>query len=140
MLATRLRTPLVSRLPPLARPSTAARRFFADQQTTPNSPLPQTAPPTSPAAVPNTPITTPTTQPTPTPTPTASPDVIPIPRTQRPPRLQDGYSGAFYLTLLGGLLLSAPVISYFYWQHRKTHMREKKEAILSEIHARVGRP
>ncbi|KAI5205911.1 hypothetical protein AUEXF2481DRAFT_3172 [Aureobasidium subglaciale EXF-2481] len=136
MLATRLRTPLVSRLPPLARPSTVARRLFADQQTTPNTPLPQTAPPTSPAAVPNTPIPTPTTQPR----PTASPDVIPIPRAQRPPRLQDGYSGAFYLSLLGGLLLAAPVISYFYWEHRKTHMREKKEAILREIHARVGRP
>ncbi|KAI5202911.1 hypothetical protein E4T39_04517 [Aureobasidium subglaciale] len=132
MLATRARAPLVSRLSPLARPSTAPRRRFTDhQQATP------TRPPTSPtAATPTAPTTTPSTQSA----PTASPLVIPVPRTQRPPRLQDGYSGAFYLSLLGGLLLAAPVISYFYWEHRKTHMREKKEAILREIHARVGRP
>jgi nicotinamide riboside transporter PnuC len=51
--------------------------------------------------------------------------------------MQDGYSGAFYLSLLGGLVVTAPIITYFYWEHRKTHMREKKEAILKEIHARV---
>ncbi|THX85724.1 hypothetical protein D6C77_03043 [Aureobasidium pullulans] len=132
MLATRAR--IVPRFTPLARPSIVARRFYADlPSTTPSSsPPPPPPPPTTSAST--APVAAPTTQPR----PTASPDVIPVPQQQRPRKMQDGYSGGFYLSLLGGLLLAAPPITYFYWEHRKTHMREKKEAILKEIHARVG--
>ena len=134
MLATRAR--IVPRFTPLARPSIVARRFYADLPSTTPSSSPSTPPPPPPptTSASTAPVAAPTTQPR----PTASPDVIPVPQQQRPRKMQDGYSGGFYLSLLGGLLLAAPPITYFYWEHRKTHMREKKEAILKEIHARVG--
>ncbi|KAI4722744.1 hypothetical protein E4T48_00931 [Aureobasidium sp. EXF-10727] len=133
MLASGAR--VVPRFSPLLRPAAAARRSMADQPTVSPSSSPSTPPPastTSPTSAPTAPVTTPTTQPR----PTLSPNAVP-PQQQRPRKLQDGYSGAFYLSLLGGLVVTAPIITYFYWEHRKTHMREKKEAILHEIHARV---
>jgi len=51
--------------------------------------------------------------------------------------MRDGYSGGFYLSLLGVALVSTPIITYFYWEHRKVHMRTKKEAMLKEIQARA---
>ncbi|CAD0096008.1 unnamed protein product [Aureobasidium vineae] len=131
MLAFRART--VPRFSPLVRPATAARRFMADQPNMSPSSSPSTPPPTTTTPTSTAPVTTPITQPR----PTASPDAVSIPQQQRPRKMQDGYSGAFYLSLLGGLVVTAPIITYFYWEHRKTHMREKKEAILHEIHARV---
>ncbi|CAD0108281.1 unnamed protein product [Aureobasidium uvarum] len=131
MLAFRART--VLRFSPLVRPATAARRFMADQPNMSPSSSPSTPPPASPISASTAPVTTPTTLPR----PTASPDAVPNPQQQRARKLQDGYSGAFYLCLLGGLVVTAPIITYFYWEHRKTHMREKKEAILHEIHARA---
>ncbi|KAG9997185.1 hypothetical protein KCU78_g17075, partial [Aureobasidium melanogenum] len=122
MLASRAR--LVPRFS-----SVVSRRFIADQpSSSPSTPRP--APATS---VSTAPVATPTTQFR----PSADPHVVPIAQQRGPRRMQDGYSGAFYLSLLGGLVVTAPVITYFYWEHRKTHMREKKEAILKEIHARV---
>lgn len=134
MLASRAR--ILPRLSPLARQATAARRFMADQpnlspSSSPSTSLPGQSNPASAA-----PVAAPTTQPR----PVASPQGIVTPQQRASPKLQDGYSGVFYLSLLGGLVVTAPIITYFYWEHRKTHMRQKKEAILSDIHARVGTP
>lgn len=52
-------------------------------------------------------------------------------------KLRDGRSGGFYLSLVAGAILSTPIISYFYWEHRKAHMKAKKEAILHELQARA---
>ncbi|CAD0100580.1 unnamed protein product [Aureobasidium mustum] len=112
--------------------STVSRRFMADQP----SSSPSTARPVPATPVSTAPVATPTTQSR----PTASPDVVPTPQQRGPRKMQDGYSGAFYLSLLGGLVVTAPIITYFYWEHRKIHMREKKEQILKEIHARVRTP
>lgn len=110
---------------PLPRLSSAVavRRGFATQPptTTPSSSSP-------PPSAPTTPTTT---------TKSDYNDIIPIPKKLPPRKLQDGYSGGFYLSLLGGLLVATPIITYFYWEHRKQHMKSKKEAILHDIHARV---
>ena len=134
MLASRAR--ILPRLSPLARQATAARRFMADQPNLSPSSSPSTSRPAQPTPASAVPVAAPTTQPR----PVASPQAMATPQQQPLPKMQDGYSGLFYLSLLGGLVVTAPIITYFYWEHRKTHMRQKKEAILSDIHARVGTP
>lgn len=42
-----------------------------------------------------------------------------------------------YLLLFFGLVAITPPIVYFYHQHRKEHMRAKKQAILEEMQARA---
>jgi hypothetical protein len=125
MLVARAR--MLPRLSPLARQATAARRFMADQPNLSPSSSPSTPPPAQPARASVAPVA-------------ASPHGTPIPQQRAPRKMQDGYSGVFYITLLAGLVVTAPIITYFYWEHRKVHMRQKKEAILSDIHARVGSP
>ena len=39
--------------------------------------------------------------------------------------------------LMGLGIVIVPPISYFYWEHRKAHMKAKKEAMLRDIQARV---
>lgn len=134
MLASRAR--IVPCSSPLVRQATAARRYMADQPNISPSSAPSSPPPTHTAPASVAPVAAPTTQPR----PMASPQVVPNPQQRALPKMQNGYSGAFYVALLGGLVVTAPIITYFYWEHRKTHMREKKEAILHEIHARVGTP
>lgn len=80
----------------------------------------------------NGPPTPPRTEVAPNPTPTATPAQA----RQRvsPPR--GGRSGAFYMMIMGGALLSVPPISYFYWEHRKAHMKAVKEEMLRDIQAK----
>lgn len=59
------------------------------------------------------------------------------PTERKSPRFQDGHSSGFYMAVLGLGVISTPVIAYFYWEHRKAHMKAKKEAMLLEIQARV---
>lgn len=135
MLASRARN--LPPFSPLARQATAARRLMASQPNLSPSSSPSTPPPAQPTPASAAPVVAPTTQPRPIAT---SQQGIAMPQQRAPKKLQDGYSGVFYLSLLGGLVVTAPIITYFYWEHRKTHMRQKKEAILSDIHARVGTP
>lgn len=53
-------------------------------------------------------------------------------------RAQHGRGRGFYVGLLAIILVTVPGISYFYWEHRKAHMRAKKEEILREIQARYA--
>lgn len=80
----------------------------------------------------NGPATAPRTEVAPTPIPTPAPAQA----RQRvsPPR--GGRSGAFYMMIMGGALLSVPPISYFYWEHRKAHMKAVKEEMLRDIQAK----
>lgn len=57
---------------------------------------------------------------------------------QRVPGPKGGRGSGFYLMLMGGALVTVPPISYFYWEHRKAHMKAKKEAILRDIQARYA--
>lgn len=66
-----------------------------------------------------------------------APVSIPENSPSRTPKLQDGRGGGFYLSLLAGAIVTTPIISYFYYEHRKAHMKAKKEAILHDIQARV---
>lgn len=63
---------------------------------------------------------------------------IPVARPRRAPRPEDNRSPGFYLMLMGAAILTVPPVSYFYWKHRKAHMKAKKEAILKDIQARVS--
>ena len=126
MLATRSR--LLARLSILPKSPVAPRRLFADQPAAPptpsatSTPSPPTSAPAAQARVAR----------------TGSDYVVPIPQQRGPPKLQNGYSGAFYISLLGGLLIATPIITYMYWEHRDAHMKSKKEAILKDIQTRAG--
>ena len=43
-----------------------------------------------------------------------------------------------HLLVFGVLLIAIPPISYYYYQYRSQHMKEKKEAILKDIQARAA--
>ncbi|KAI4741031.1 hypothetical protein E4T45_15022, partial [Aureobasidium sp. EXF-8846] len=114
MLASRAR--ILPRLSPLVvRQATAARRFMADQPNLSPSSSPSTPPPAqkTPASV--APVASPNIQAR----SAASPSVFPNSQQRAPPKMQNGYSGAFYISLLLGLVVTAPVITYYYWEHRK---------------------
>ncbi|KAI4740379.1 hypothetical protein E4T45_15030, partial [Aureobasidium sp. EXF-8846] len=117
MLASRAR--LLPRLSPLVlRQATAARRFMADQpnlspSSSPSSPSTPTPAQMTPASA--APVASPDVQAR----SAASPPVVPNSQQRAPPKLQNGYSGAFYISLLLGLVVTAPVITYYYWEHRK---------------------
>lgn len=56
---------------------------------------------------------------------------------QRQRQQQQGRGeGPHFLIFLVALLATGPVV-YYYWEYRKVHMREKKEAMLKEIQERV---
>ncbi|KAL1301688.1 hypothetical protein AAFC00_005903 [Neodothiora populina] len=64
---------------------------------------------------------------------------IPVPNRvkQRTPGPRGGRSAGFYVMIMATALFTVPPISYFYWEHRKAHMKAKKEAMLADIQARV---
>ncbi|GAB7351445.1 hypothetical protein MBLNU459_g2109t2 [Dothideomycetes sp. NU459] len=111
--------------------SLAARRYLAHDASSATA--------TTASSFPSAPTRTPSPAPSPA-GPLPGHSAVPVPGGSRPPRtpkLQDGRGGGFYLSLLAGAIVVTPVISYFYWEHRKAHMRAKKEAILHDIQARV---